>query len=300
MSDAPLPDEYVAPDHVGRIRVDRFAAAVVPGLPTVRSAYKAARRGELWLNGEVCESSRFVNPGDRLRWVPGDRPLPRVYERPIEVLFMDDQLAVVLKPAGLRVSGNVHRTLEHALPTSLALSPAEGALPRPAPVHRLDARTSGLLAVARTATAAASLGRQFQAREVHKRYRALLIGRLDGEGVVEIEVEGRHALTRYAAVEHTRSPRSDWLTTVDLFPVTGRTHQLRRHMAHVGHPVLGDGRYGIPGMVLRGAGLFLCAVQIRLRHPITGEAIDVTAPEPAKFDSHRRREQRRWERLSGT
>ena len=290
----------MVPEDVGRVRLDRFASGVVPGLPSLKSAHKAARRGELWLNGEVCESSRFVTPGDRLRWVPGDRPLPRVYERALEVMHSDDHLAVVFKPAGLRISGNVHRTLDHALPANLGPSPAPGALPRPVPVHRLDARTSGLVAVARSATAAAVLGRQFQRREVYKRYRALLLGRLEGEGEVDVDVGGRSALSRYAAVRHTRSPRSDWLTTVDLFPVTGRTHQLRLHAAHLGHPVLGDGRYGLPGLVLRGAGLFLCAVQLRLRHPTTGEVVEVTAPEPAKFDSHRRREQRRWERLSGT
>ncbi len=294
------PEEYVVPEDVGRVRLDRFAAGVVPGLPTNKSAHKAARRGELWLNGEVCESSRFVAPGDRVRWVPGDRPLPRVYEREIEVMYADDHLAVVLKPAGLRVSGNVHRTLDHALPANLGPSPAADALPRPLPVHRLDARTSGLVAVARTAAAAADLGGQFQRREVHKRYRALLIGKLEGEGEVDVDVGGRQALSRYAAVDHTRSPKSDWLTTVDLFPVTGRTHQLRRHAAHLGHPVLGDGEYGIPGLVLRGAGLFLCAVQIRLTHPHTGESVEVVADEPAKFESHRRREQRRWDRLSGT
>jgi len=292
-------DAYLVPADVGEVRLDRFTASVVPGLPTVRSAYKAARRGELWLNGEVCESSRFVQPGDQLRWIPGDRPLPRVYDRPIEILFEDDHLAVVFKPAGLRVSGNVHRSLEHALPANLGRSVAEGALPRPAPVHRLDARTSGVLAVARTAIAAASLSRQFQVRQVHKRYRALLIGRLEGEGTVDVDVDGRDAMSRYAVVQHTRSPRSEWLSTVDLFPVTGRTHQLRKHVAHLGHPVLGDELYGIPGLVLQGAGLFLCAVQIRLRHPITDEVIEVSVPEPAKFESHRRREQRRWDRLSG-
>ncbi len=290
--------EHVVPEGIGAVRLDRYAHGVFEQLATVKQAHKAARRGELLLDGRPCEPSRFLRPGDRIELIRVGRPPPRPYELPLERIFEDDWLAVVVKPPGLPVSAHQHRTLENALPFNLGRSAAPDALAWPRPVHRLDRRTGGLLVVARSARARSALGRMFQERRIHKRYRALAVGRLEGEGSVDTPVEGRSAVTRYLAVEHTRSLRSDWLTSVDLFPATGRTHQLRRHLAELGCPVLGDDLYGIEGKVLRGAGLFLWALELRLEHPVTGEELALSIPEPAKFESHRRREQRRWERWS--
>lgn len=290
---------HVVPDEVGRLRLDRYAQGALRALATVKQAHKAARRGELLLNGEPCEPSRYVRPGDRLELLRIGRPPPRPFEQRLEVAHEDGAMAVVVKPPGLLVSGNHRRTVENALPFNLGPSSAPDALQWPRPVHRLDRRTGGLLVVARSAAARAELGRMFAERLVTKRYRALAVGRLEGEGTVDEPVEGRAAVTRYRAVEHTRCLRSDWLTTVDLHPTTGRTHQLRRHLAHLGCPVLGDDLYGIEGKVLRRAGLFLWALGLRLSHPLTGETLDLSIPEPDKFGSHRRREQRRWERWAG-
>jgi len=289
-------ESYRVPRDAPRQRLDRVAAAVFHGLPRVTAAHKAAKRGELRLNGDVREPGAWVEPGDEIHFAPTARKPPKVYERAIDVPFEDDHLAVVCKPPGIPVSGNLHRTLEHALSYNLGASKADDALPWPYPVHRLDARTGGLVIVAKRADTRTELGRLFQSREVHKRYRALLVGRLEGEGEVDEPLEGRRSVSRFNALQHTRSLHGEWLTTVDLYPRTGRTHQLRKHMAHLGHPILGDEKYGILGLILRGQGLFLWAVQLRFRHPESGETIDVEIDEPPKFESHRRREQRRWER----
>ncbi len=289
-------DRHEVPGTAPRLRLDRYAASVFERLPSTAAARKAIKRGEVLLNGEACETSRFVVPGDTLDLLPDSRNLRPAYEIELEVPWQDEHLAVVVKPPGIPVSGNRHRTLEHALPHNLGPSTAPDALPVPGPVHRLDARTGGLVVVARAAGARAALGRMFQQRQVHKRYRALLLGRLEGEGEVHEPLEGREAITRYRAVHHARSLRTNWLTTVELWPVTGRTHQLRRHAAHLGHPVLGDGVYGIPGQVLKHQGLFLWALQVDLPHPVSGEPLCARIDEPAKFESHRAREQRRWER----
>ena len=278
------------------MRLDRFAFSALPGLATVTHAKKAAKRGELLVNGQPRQPHSRVRSGDEISFTGARRPPPPVFRIALEVAFEDDHLAVVVKPPGVAVSGNRHRTLEHALLPHLQPSTQPDALPWPRPVHRLDLRTGGLVMVAKTATTRARLGQLLQERRVSKRYRSLLLGRLEGEGRVEQPVEGRASASRYRAVAHTRSLRTEWLSTVDLWPETGRTHQLRRHAQHLGHPVLGDELYGRDGCVLRGQGLFLWALELELVHPVTAESLVVEIPEPPKFESHRRREVRRWKK----
>lgn len=277
-----------------RLRIDRMAAERFD-LPSRSQARKMIKRGELLLDGDPVEPSRFVKEGDRLVLL---RPakLPPTWEMELPVVYVDDDMAAVHKPPGPVVSGNRFRTVEHALPHNLGPSPASDALVLPRPVHRLDARTSGLLLVARSASALVELGRRFQRREVSKRYRAILSGRLEGEGRVDDPIDDRDAATRWRAVRHDPSLHVGWTTTVDLFPETGRTHQLRRHMASLGHPVLGDGLY-TDGRVLRSAGLFLFAAELRLLHPRTDLPLHLELPEPAKYETFRARDRRRHARV---
>lgn len=281
-------------------RLDVVTMTLFDAFPTRSSARKACRRGEIRVDGEPREGAWWVEPGQLVERLEPEVHRHRVFPLPLEVLVDDPYLAVVVKPPGFRVNGNRHRTIEHALPANLLRSDQPDALAAPRPVHRLDAPTGGLLVCAKTATALAELGRAFQERRVHKRYRAICIGRLEGEGRVEVPVEGRAAASRYVPVLHHHALRTTWLTTVDLFPETGRTHQLRRHLASLGHPILGDTEYGLPGKTLRGKGLFLWAVELGLDHPITGERLQVETPEPAKFQSLRAREERRWQRWHGS
>jgi len=273
-------------------RIDRMASERL-GLASRSRSRKLIRKGEILLNGAICESSRFVHPGDRLELLAAVEP-PPVFEMPLRVVWSDPHFAVIEKPAGLFVSGNRHRTVEHALLFNLPVSDAPDALPFPRPVHRLDGRTSGLLAVARSASAQVGLGRAFENREVHKRYRAIVAGRLEGSGVVSEDVDGKVARSEWATLTHTRSLHIDWTTTVDVWPHSGRKHQIRVHMASLGHAVLGDDLYET-GKVLRSQGLFLFAAELRLDHPVTGQPMRFELPEPPKFESYRAREERRWQ-----
>ena len=279
-------------------RVDRMASERL-GLASRAKARKLLKAGDILLNGAGVESSRFVHEGDRIELLQPAAP-PPVYEHPLDVVYCDDHLAAVHKPPGLVVSGNRHRTVEHALLFNLPPSPADDALPFPRPVHRLDARTAGLLLVARSARGQVGLGRAFEERRVQKRYRAIVRGRLDGEGVVDEDVDGKSARTRWAAVQHTRGLEVDWMTTVDAWPASGRKHQIRVHLASLGHPVLGDAMYTDGGPVLRSQGLFLFAAELTFDHPVTGEELTLKLDEPPKYDAFRCRQQRRWERHSGS
>ncbi len=287
------PHEVVLDEASVGLRVDRAAQDVFDIASRAR-ARKMVKRGEILLNAAEVETSRFVKAGDRLTLLAPPAPTV-VYARDMPVVHLDDDVAVILKPAGLPVRDGRLRTVENALPHVLTQSPLPDALPRPRAVHRLDVRTSGLLLVARTATADVALGRAFANRDVQKRYRAVVRGRLEGEGVVDRPIADRAASTRWTAGGHTRSLHCEWTTTLDLFPLTGRTHQLRIHCASLGHPILGDDLHTKDGPVLRAAGLFLFAAGLDFAHPRTGTRLAVTANEPAKFVAYRAREQRRWD-----
>ena len=235
-----------------------------------------------------------MNPGDRIGRLQTTRVALSVVDIELDVVYEDEWVAAISKPPGLMTSGFAPRTAARALPGCLSPSSRPDALPAPWPAHRLDAPTGGLLLIAKTATAASALGKSFQNREVFKRYRALLTGRLDGEGEVTEALDERACHTRYRAVEHVRSLRYGWLTEVDMWPLTGRTHQLRRHMAGLGVPILGDRRYGSRGAIYRSKGLLLWAVELEVPHPDGTRRLHIEIPPPAKFATHQARETRRW------
>lgn len=284
---------HVEQDCLGQ-RLDRYAATLFAEFPTKSAARKAIERGEIQLNGEDAVPYHRMREGDQVDLLEIPSRLPPVYERVIRVYHEDEELAVVGKPPGIPVVGNLHRTLLHALPANLRPSASEGALAQPRPVHRLDWPTGGLVLVAKTATALARLSKSFEEREVRKEYRAILKGRLEGAGRIETAIDGRDALTEYASLGFCRSLKSGWLTEVRLFPYTGRKHQLRKHMSERGFPILGDKTYGDPMRTLRGKGLFLWAVRLEFPHPVTGVMTKLEIEPPEKFASLLKREARRW------
>ena len=288
---------HTVPDDAPPERLDRYAAAEIPLFASRKGAYKAAKAGTLRVNGEPASPDMTIAPGMRLEVRAAGTP-PPVYDLPLRVVLEDEDFAVIEKPPGIPVSGNYRHTVERALRGSLKASAALDALPWPRPVHRLDAPTGGLLLIAKTASAMVALSRQFQVRAVHKCYTAIVTGRLEGGGVVCTPIDGRQAETTYRTSGHTRSLHSEWLTTVEAEPMTGRTHQIRRHLAEIGHPIAGDSQYGVPGKTLMGKGLFLWATRLAFNHPKDGHEIVTTCPPPPKFSSYLRREERRYSRTT--
>ena len=282
------------PIDAGEHRLDTYCLNQFAQLASRSQVRRLFKRGALRVRDLEAGCTWWIRPG----WVielelPDCLPGPS-YTTQLNVIYLDDHLAIVDKPAGLVVGGNRYRTMSRALPTTLPLSPAIDALGVPVPVHRLDARTQGLMVVARSARAQVALGRAFHDRTVHKHYQALVIGKLAGEGQVDLPVEGRQAHTDYRAIEIVRSITVGWITRVSVWPKTGRKHQIRRHLSSLGHAVLGDERYPSHEQILKGQGLFLAAVGLKLPHPITGETLVVTRLPPPKFASFMSREQRRW------
>jgi 23S rRNA pseudouridine1911/1915/1917 synthase len=298
----------VEPAQAG-VRVDQFLAQAL-GWSRAR-LQKLLKSGRVLVNGAARPASYRVREGDAVVVsVPEPAPTYLAPEAlPLEILFEDQDLLVVNKPPGLVVHpGAGHRagTLLNALVHHCPELKDIGEVSRPGLVHRLDKDTSGLLVVAKTALAHAALVAQFQAHAISKQYQALVWGRLPAqEGEIDREV-GRHPTARRKmSVQARRGKRAVtfWrvlrefpspLTLVALSPQTGRTHQLRVHLASMGHPVLGDATYG--GGVSRLAGhpklqglkplvhrQLLHAWRLGVMHPRTGEEMVWEAPLPEDF-----------------
>lgn len=238
-----------------------------------------------------------ARPGQQVMLtIPAPRPAaPQAENIPLEILYQDDDLAVVVKPCGMVVhpaAGNEDGTLVNALLHHLDSLGGIGGELRPGIVHRLDKDTSGLLLVAKNDTAQLALSQQLHDRAMEKHYRALVdglfkedAGRVDApiarskkdRKKMAIDPEGREAITDWQVLARGRG-----VTLVDVHILTGRTHQIRVHMKHLGHPVCGDPIYGSP----RGAKvprLMLHAYSLTFTHPTTGQPMTFTAPLPEAF-----------------
>lgn len=241
--------------------------------------------------------------------MPPEPELPAAPE-PLAILYQDEVLVAVDKPAGLLV----HRTGLDAGETRFALQLLRDQLGRSVwPLHRLDKGTSGVLLFALDAATARAMGQAFEAGEgVHKTYRAVVRGwpadageirhplrRMSDEGRDRSEVV-QDAVTRYATLERYELPLPQGAfpatrcALVELHPLTGRRHQLRRHMKHLSHPLIGDATHG-KGPLNRELAtwlgvqrLWLHACQLEWRHPVSGEAVRVEARPGAEWDRWRR------------
>ena len=211
---------------------------------------------------------------------------------PLEILYQDEHLAVVVKPCGMVVhpaAGNDDGTLVNALLFHLDSLSGIGGEMRPGIVHRLDKDTSGLMLVAKDDATHAALSQQLSARQMEKHYRAIVFGRMkEPDGVIEKPI-GRSKTDRkkMAVDENGRWAKTEWKvlkeypdrTLLDVHIITGRTHQIRVHMASIGHPVLGDPLYGHKRMP-DAPRLMLHAYSLEFTHPATGERMRFTAPCP--------------------
>jgi 23S rRNA pseudouridine1911/1915/1917 synthase len=293
----------VIPSEAAGRRFDAVLAELFP-------EFSRSRLSEWIKAGDALLDGRPARPRDPVR---GGEPVSLIVvldiqtdaapeDIPLDVLYEDEAVFVIDKPAGLVVhpgAGNPNGTLVNAL---LHRDPALATLPRAGIVHRLDKDTSGVMVVARTLPAHTALVEQLASRGVHRQYLAVVVGALVSGGTANAPIDrhprdrirmavrddGREAITHYRLRERFRAH-----TALECRLETGRTHQIRVHMAHLKHPIVGDPLYGGPLKLPRGATPELVealrnfkrqalhAETLEFMHPITGEPIRCTAPVPA-------------------
>lgn len=295
-----LPEQHIVPANIERIRLLDYVLRSIPAVVSRNNAKNLIKKGLLLIDGKKAETGWYVNPGQVISiYGNDDRPVKKVFNLPLNILFEDDYLAVIYKPAGFGVSGNYFRTIENALPFNLKPSPLSDKLERPRAVHRLDNQTSGLLIVSKTQKSRIELGNQFEQKQVSKVYQAIVIGKLPTTGIIEAPIDGKEAVTEFKMLHVSNSNRYKHLTLVELKPLTGRTHQLRIHLSGLGHPVLGDKLYVGSHLFFKGKGLFLSAIKLDFIHPIVGTLMHFETGTPAKFLSLLKREQALFEKNTG-
>ena len=280
-----------------RMRIFDYVCVHLSGVFPSNNGVKKAFKNELiLLNGKIALSGEWLAEGDKVEVKAQDLSAFKILPLKLEVLFEDEFMAVIHKPAGFPVSGNYYKTIQNALPYNLSISNQEDALILPRPVHRLDKLTSGLLLVAKTRIAQINLGRQFENQQISKIYAALVKGKLQGEGKVDTPIDHQQAKTLYKSVRVEQSLSYTDVSMVELQPKTGRTHQLRIHMAELGHPIVGDAVHDSE-KVLKGKGLFLTACKVSFIHPVNGLYQSFEISLPSKFDAFLKREKRRWKKF---
>jgi len=291
----------LATDFAG-LRLDQALAKALPQYSRAR-LQGWIEAGAVRIDGHAPRARDIVRGGEQVNIEAQIEPEYQVTAEklPLQVLFEDAALIVIDKPAGLVVhpgAGNASHTLQNAL---LALDPKLAVVPRAGIVHRLDKDTSGLLVVARTLEAHTALVAALAAREVKREYVAICGGVMTGGGTVDqpigrhrsvrtrmaVRGDGREAVTHYRIGKRFRAH-----TLVNVQLETGRTHQIRVHLGHIGHPVVGDPVYGGRRRLPRGASAELIAAleafkrqalhaaRLELEHPATGRAVHWEAPLP--------------------
>ena len=285
------------PENEAKIRLDRFLANKLPEYSRSR-LQQLVRTGFVRLNGATTRPRHLVRSGDKIEVT--EAPLEKIDNQPepipLEVLFEDKDIIVINKPPGLVVhpgAGHRQHTLVNALLSHCPTLSGIGGKERPGIVHRLDKETSGCLVVAKNDWAHRELSRQFAERWVEKIYLALVAGKLRKEaGAIEEKI-GRHPVHRQrmsVASARGRPAKTDYrvvcsgdqASLVECRLYSGRTHQIRVHLHHLGHPVLGDKVYAAH-LAKNFPRHMLHAWKLGFRHPCSGESKSFEAPLPDDF-----------------
>lgn len=296
---------FSIPEELSSSRIDKCISLLVADITRSR-AQQLIESGNITVNGKQAGKSLKVNAGDRICInMPDPEPIEAVPENiPLDIRYEDEYLLVVNKPKDMVVhpaAGNYTGTLVNALLYHCgdSLSGINGVM-RPGIVHRIDKDTSGLLMVAKNDFAHRSLAQQIKEHSFRREYQAVVYGRFkEPEGVVDAPIgrnpsdrkkmavtmkNSRHAVTHYEVIREYAS-----FSHMRLRLETGRTHQIRVHMAYLGHPVAGDPVYGPKKVIKELGGQCLHAGLIGFVHPKTGEYMEITSELPEYFTSFLRK-----------
>ena len=277
-------ESHQVPKLENRCRLSDYTPAKFNSVFTKKGIKKAIKKGFVTINGEIGYTADYINGGELLELYqpksPKKRPSITIL---LPIIYEDDYLAIINKPAGILVSGNKKYTLENALATSLTKSKQKDALFYPEPIHRLDYPTSGAILIGKTSQAVIFLNKMFEEQKIKKKYKAITIGSQKEYGIIECPINKKPSKSEFKNIMSIPSRKYGFLNLVELIPYTGRTHQLRIHMSTIGNPILGDLKYGKEGLISMGNGLYLQSSNISFIHPFTNNEVEIAIPLPKKF-----------------
>ncbi|WP_207190434.1 RluA family pseudouridine synthase [Galbibacter mesophilus] len=275
---------HTAENQLSPIRLQEYGVGIFSSIPTKSALKKAIKKRRLLVNGVVATTGTFICGGEEIKLLASaEKNSIKKLVFPLKVLFEDDYLAVISKPAGIAVSGNRFKTIANALEQNLLTSGSNDAT-SPQPVHRLDYPTTGVLLVGKTSSSIRKLSKLFEEKRIQKTYFAVCIGKMDATGEITSQIDEKEARSHYEVLQTVVSKRFTFLNLAKLSPETGRRHQLRKHLSSIGNPILGDQQYSREDLILKGKGLYLHAYSLNFTHPFTESIVEVKEPLPKKFE----------------
>ena len=278
-----LSETHIVPKLTTPLRLQDYGVGIFNVALTKSALKKALKKQYVTVNNVVATSATFINGGETIRLsIPAEVSPKKKLVFPLKVLFEDNHLAVIHKPAGILVSGNCFKTIASALAQNIKQSNLPDAT-TPQPVHRLDYPTTGILLVGKTRSSIRALNKMFEDNEIQKTYYAVTIGEMNDQGKIISTIDCKKSRSNYTLKEFVPSKKFERLNLVKLKPQTGRRHQLRIHLASIGNPILGDKEYGIENLILNGKGLYLHAYSLKFIHPFTSEEVHIKDELPQRF-----------------
>lgn len=280
-----LIETHIVPKLEKPIRLQEYAVGIFNLLPTKSGIKKAIKKKLILVDGKATSTAKFISGKEIIElYKSKENNIFKRLKLDLEILFEDDYLAIIYKPAGVVVNGNKFVTIANALAQNLKRSNLSDAV-KPQPIHRLDYPTSGLLLIGKTSSSIIALGKLFENKEIQKIYFAITINQMYQAGIINLPIDTKSASTEFSVLKSINSKRFGCLNLVKLNPKTGRKHQLRKHLLSIGNPILGDKKYFSENKVLNGKGMYLHASTLKFIHPFTREKIEITKKLPKKFTS---------------
>ncbi|MEH6657505.1 RluA family pseudouridine synthase [Leeuwenhoekiella marinoflava] len=265
------------------MRLQEYGVGIFKAVVTKSALKKVLKKQQITVNGALASTATWISGGELIvLTLPESETKQKKLVFPVQVLYEDDYLAVIHKPAGILVSGNRFKTIANALLQNLGYSKQEDKC-KPQPVHRLDFATTGALLIGKTKKSIRLLNKLFENKEVSKTYYAVTIGNMPANGAINQPINDKPANSLFEVCDTVASPRFEKLNLVKLNPLTGRRHQLRKHLSGMGNPILGDRDYTPEALLLKGKGMYLHAYSLKFQHPFTLEDLVIKDELPKGF-----------------
>lgn len=282
-TDLKIIESIVVPILNKRERLSNYLPGHFNTIYSKKGIKKAIKSGLVKINSKKAFTADYVFGNERIDLFQSPLANKRKTVKIIfEIVYEDDYLAVINKPAGIIVSGNKKYTIENALPLALKKSKQQDGLLYPLAIHRLDYPTSGLLLIGKTSRSVILLNKMFENKEIIKHYEAITIGEQEDQGVINTVIDNKKSKTTFKVIKRLNSIRYKNLNLVELIPHTGRTHQLRIHMSKIGNPIFGDKKYGLEVLNSKGNGIYLQASKLTFKHPFKEKVVKVSIPRSKK------------------